>query len=65
MNNIDDGTGIQESRLKIIRNSSIGNYSWSNTYGNNNWSISEMQEVLNSGAYWNRTTGNCPYGNTN
>ncbi len=65
MNNIDDGTGVQESRLKIIRNSSIGNYSWSNTYGNNNWSISEMQEVLNSGAYWNRTTGNCPYGNNN
>ena len=30
MNNIDDGTGKKETRLKIIRNEPIGNYSWDN-----------------------------------
>ena len=28
MNNIDDGSGKKETRLKIIRNESLGNYSW-------------------------------------
>src|SRR5699024_10361697 len=27
---VDDGTGKMEERLKIIRNESIGNYSWDN-----------------------------------
>ena len=72
MNNIDDGTGTEESRLKIVRNESIGNYSWDNKasgtgsstsqYGSNDWSDSALQIVLNSGAYWNRTSGDCPYG---
>ena len=72
MNNIDDGTGTKETRLKIIRNESIGNYSWDNKasgvgsstseYGSNDWSDSALQIVLNSGAYWNRTIGECPYG---
>ncbi len=72
MNNIDDGTGTEESRLKIVRNESIGNYSWDNKangtgsstseYGSNDWSDSALQIVLNSGAYWNRTSGECPYG---
>ena len=64
MNNIDDGTGTLESRLKIIRNESIGNYSWDNKgeYGENDWTTSALQQVLNSGAYYNRTSGNCPYG---
>ena len=29
-NNIDDGTGKKETRLKIIRNEPIGSYSWDN-----------------------------------
>ena len=72
MNNIDDGTGTNETRLKIIRNEPIGEYSWDNKpsgtgssdseYGSNDWSDSTLQEVLNNGAYWNRTTGECPSG---
>ena len=71
-NNIDNGTGTKETRLKIIRDESIGTYSWDNkasgtgsstsSYGSNDWSDSALQQVLNSGAYWNRTSGNCPYG---
>ena len=71
-NNIDDGTGKKETRLKIIRNEPIGTYSWDNKasgtgssiseYGSNDWSDSALQLVLNSGAYWNRTSGECPYG---
>ena len=72
MNNIDDGSGTKETRLKIIRDESIGNYSWDNKpngtgssvsdYGSNDWSDSVLQIVLNSGAYYNRTSGECPYG---
>ena len=64
MNNIDDGTGKKETRLKIIRDEPIGNYSWDNkgSYGENDWSDSALQIVLNEGAYWNRTSGECPYG---
>ena len=71
-NNIDDGTGKKETRLKIIRNEPIGKYSWDNkasgtgsstsSYGSNDWSDSALQIVLNEGAYWNRTSGECPYG---
>ena len=71
-NNIDNGSGTKETRLKIIRNEPIGKYSWDNKasgtgsstseYGSNNWSDSAIQQVLNSGAYWNRTSGECPYG---
>ena len=60
MNNIDDGTGTLESRLKIIRDESIGGYSWD--YHNdethyNNWTTATLKDLLNSGAYYNRTTG--------
>ena len=60
MNNIDDGTGTKETRLKIIRDEPIGNYSWDyNTDGSydNDWSTSTLMELLNNGAYYNRTTG--------
>ena len=72
MNNIDDGTGKKETRLKIIRDEPIGEYSWDNktsgtgssdsNYGSNDWSDSALQIVLNTGAYYNRTSGECPYG---
>ena len=71
-NNIDNGSGTKETRLKIIRNEPIGKYSWDNkasgtgsstsSYGSNDWRDSALQQVLNSGAYYNRTSGECPYG---
>ena len=64
--------GATEKRLKIIRDEPIGTYSWDNKasgtgssdsqYGSNDWTDSALMEVLNNGAYWNRTSGNCPYG---
>ena len=63
-NNINDGNGNEETRLKIIRDEPIGRYSWDNKGGSgkNDWSTSAIQQVLNSGVYWNRTSGECPYG---
>ena len=64
--------GPTEKRLKIIRDEPIGKYSWDNKasgtgssdsqYGSNDWTDSALMEVLNNGAYWNRTSGNCPSG---
>ncbi len=60
MNNIEDGNGNKETRLKIIRNEPIGNYSWDynsdGTY-DNDWTTSTLMNLLNNGAYYNRTTG--------
>ena len=51
-------------RLKLIRAGSIGEYSWDNKgdYGRNNWTDSTLKEVLNNGAYYNKTSGTCPSG---
>ena len=59
-------------RLKIIRANSIGRYSWDNkasgtgssknSYGSNDWTDSALKEVLNNGAYYNKTSGICPSG---
>lgn len=55
---VDDGTGKMEKRLKIVRNESIGIYSWDNknvstgaedSYGKNNWSDARLNYLLNSG----------------
>ena len=64
--------GPTEKRLKIIRDDPIGGYSWDNKpsgtgssdsqYGSNDWTDSALMEVLNNGAYWNRTSGTCPSG---
>ena len=58
-NNIDNGTGTIETRLKIIRNEPIGEYSWDNKpdgtgssinwAGSNNWSDSRLMMLLNPG----------------
>jgi len=62
----DDGTGKVEKRLKIIRNESIGDYSWDSKDkttgadgydGKNEWTDARLNYLLNSGAYYNRTTG--------
>ena len=55
-------------RIKLIHASSIGNYSWDNkgslpsSYGSNDWTDSVLKEVLNNGAYYNKTSGMCPSG---
>ena len=59
-------------RIKLIRTNSIGNYSWDNkasgtgsstsSYGSNDWTDSTLKEVLNNGAYYNKTSGTCPSG---
>ena len=57
---VDDGTGKIEKRMKIIRNESIGNYSWDYTSSGsytNEWKTAQLNTLLNSGAYYNRTTG--------
>ncbi len=55
---VDDGTGKVEERLKIIRNESIGDYSWDNkdtttgaedNYGKNNWTDARLNYLLNPG----------------
>ena len=56
-NNIDDGTGKKETRLKIVRDESIGNYAVSSESYGTNWEDSILMHLLNDGAYYNRTTG--------
>lgn len=52
-------------RLKLIRNESIGSYSWNssdqynNGAGSNEWSKSKMMPLLNQGAYYTRSSGEC------
>ena len=72
MKGIENADGTKEDKVKLIRSESIGQYSWDNKaagvgsstseYGSNDWSDSALQKVLNEGAYWNRTSGNCPSG---
>ena len=61
--------GQTEKLIKIIRNDSIGNYSWdsselnvNNGYGINEWSQSDVMNLLNNGPYWDRTKGICYVG---
>ena len=49
--NIDDGTGKKETRIKIARSESIGNYAW-NSNGANEWSTATLNTYLN-GTYLN------------
>ena len=81
MNNVDDGTGKKESRIKLIRNESIGDYSWdtsdssvNNGYGVNEWSQADLMKLLNPGyesesvggsLYYNSVSGNCYSSNNN
>ena len=55
---VDDGTGKIEKRLKIVRNESIGSYSWDNkdtttgaenSSGKNNWPDARLNYLLNAG----------------
>ena len=67
----DDGTGKVEKRLKIIRNESIGDYSWDNknkttgaetNYGRNEWTDARLNYLLNPG-HEGETTGGSLYWN--
>ncbi len=56
---VDDGTGKKEERLKLIRDQSIGDYSWDNkpsgtgsstsSYGSNEWTDARINYLLNPG----------------
>ena len=64
-----------ETRIKLIRNESIGEYSWdtsdsttNNGYGVNEWSFADLMKLLNPGyenegvggsLYWNSKSGMC------
>ena len=81
MNNIDDGTGKKETRIKLIRNESIGDYSWDTSAssvnigdGVNEWSQADVMKLLNPGyesesvggsLYYNNSSGNCYSGRNN
>ena len=80
MKDIDDGTGKKEERVKIIRSTSIGRYSWDTSessvnkgQGVNEWSQADLMKLLNPGyesetvggsLYWNNNQGTC-YNNEN
>ena len=59
-------------RMKLIRMNSLGRYGWDNkasgtgssisNNGSNDWTDSILKEVLNNGAYYNKTSGTCPSG---
>ena len=75
MKDVDDGTGNKEDRVKIIRATSIGGYSWDTSessinkgYGVNEWSQADLMKLLNPGyesesvggsLYWNNQSGKC------
>ena len=69
--------GIFNDKVKIMRNESIGAYSWdtsSNANGLNNWSQAKLMKLLNSGyetetvggsLYYNSKSGTCYNGSSN
>jgi hypothetical protein len=70
--NTTNASGNLEYRLKLIRNSSIGNYSWDSSdstvntgYGINEWSVSDLKSMLNDSSYYNQTSGTCYNGSGN
>ena len=81
MKNVDDGSGNKEDRVKIIRSTSIGDYSWDTSessinsgYGVNEWSQADLMKLLNPGyesesvggsLYWNNQSGTCYSGSSN
>ena len=75
MKSVDDGTGNKSDRVKLIRASSIGSYSWdisessvNEGSGVNEWSGADLMKLLNPGyesetvggsLYWNNQSGKC------
>ncbi len=54
-NNIIDGEGNSATRLKIIRNQSIGNMQYNSNWRVTNWDLSSLKTYLN-GTYYNSLT---------
>ena len=56
--NVKDSTGKIERKIKLVRNESLGSYSWdatgNNNYGFNNWTEADLKNELN-GDYLNTT----------
>ena len=73
--------GVFDGKVKIIRGSQIGTYSWDTSasdinsgYGVNEWSDADLMKLLNSGyesesvggsLYWNAGSGTCYSSNNN
>ena len=73
--------GVFDGKVKLIRNESIGEYSWDTSvsstnagYGVNEWSQADLMKLLNSGydsesvggsLYWNAKSGTCYNGSSN
>ena len=79
--NMTKSDGTKEDLVKIIRDDSIGNYSWDSSdsstnsgYGVNDWTNADAMKLLNSGydgeivggsLYWNAKSGTCYSGSSN
>ena len=72
MKNIENGSGVKEDRVKIIKNTAIGSYSWDTSssrsyvnqgYGINEWSKADLMKLLNPG-YENESIGGSLYWNS-
>ena len=66
MNNIDDGTGKKETRIKLVRKDSLGSYSWDSSASNinfgdgvNDWTQADLKNELN-GNYLDTTLNTNP-----
>ena len=62
---IEDEDGNKSNRLKLVRNTSIGSFSYNNSSSSlsNDWNNSRLMKLLNSGydnnLYWSRGSGSC------
>ena len=56
MNNITDSEGNTGSHIKLIRNESIGTYSWSGDVKTNDWSRSKLNSETLNGTYYDELT---------
>ncbi len=75
---VEDRYGTVEPRIKLVRESAIGNYAWNQVQGDvspeNDWTNATLMKVLNPGydaeaetasLYWNQGSGTCALGNGN
>ena len=55
----EDGTYTKENKVKIVRDT-IGNVAWNSTLvrtSYNDWAVSTLMTMLNTGPYYNKTSG--------
>ncbi len=80
-NNVTKDDGTKENLVKIIRNDSLGYYSWDSSdstvndgFGVNDWTDADAMKLLNPGydsetvggsLYYNAKSGTCYYGDNN